>query len=361
MDVEQSRSLQGDTSGITPNTCEIGNDYDGRMGLRVSSIFVIMAGSMTAALFPVLVMRSKTVGAKWERIAQRTFFIAKYFGSGVIIATAFIHLLAPAEEALRDDCLAGSISKYPWVEGIILMTIVAMFLVESMIMRHSSLDSSQQNEIVDNGDRCFGDVDTSGGWNQAKRHALMDENLRHPQQYQDTEMARGNLAFADDYAGQLVGVFVLEFGIIFHSIFIGLTLAVAGSEFDTLYIVLTFHQTFEGLGLGSRLAMIPWPSSRRWTPYVLAIAYGLTTPIAVAVGLGVRNTYPPSARSTLIVNGVFDAISAGILIYTGLIELIARDFLFSSFMRRAPLCTVWSAILLLCLGAGLMALLGRWA
>ena len=45
---------------------------------------------------------------------------------------------------------------------------------------------------------------------------------------------------------------------IFHSIFIGLTLSVAGEEFVTLYVVLTLHQTFEGIGLGSRLAGIDW-------------------------------------------------------------------------------------------------------
>ena len=58
----------------------------------------------------------------------------------------------------------------------------------------------------------------------------------------------------ETYTAQLTSIFVLEFGIAFHSVFIGLTLAVSGSEFTTLYIVIVFHQTFEGLGLGSRLA-----------------------------------------------------------------------------------------------------------
>ena len=127
------------------------------------------------------------------------------------------------------------------------------------------------------------------------------------------------------YSAQLTGIFILEFGVIFHSIFVGLTLAVAGDEFKTLYVVLVFHQTFEGLGLGARLASIPWPKKKKWTPYILAAAYGVTTPIAIAIGLGVRNTYPPGSSTTLIVNGVFDSISAGILIYTGLVELMAHE------------------------------------
>jgi zinc transporter 1/2/3 len=40
-----------------------------------------------------------------------------------------------------------------------------------------------------------------------------------------------------------------------------------------------------------------------------------------------------SKRSTLIVNGVFDSISAGILIYVGLVELMAHEFMFTPSIR----------------------------
>src|SRR5579871_865462 len=83
----------------------------------------------------------------------------------------------------------------------------------------------------------------------------------------------------DQFSAQMTALFILEFGVIFHSIFIGMTLAVAGDEFVILYIVLTFHQTFEGLGLGSRLATARWPKRKWWMPYVLGSAYGLTTPV----------------------------------------------------------------------------------
>ncbi|MBE7182226.1 MAG: ZIP family metal transporter [Terriglobus roseus] len=165
----------------------------------------------------------------------------------------------------------------------------------------------------------------------------------------------------ESYAAQMTALFILEFGVIFHSVFIGLALAVSGSEFNTLYVVLVFHQTFEGLGLGSRLATAPWPKNRRWTPYIMAVGYALSTPIAIAIGLGVRTSYAPGTQTALITNGVFDSISAGILIYTGLVELMAHEFMFSPAMQRAPLATLLSAFGLMCLGAGLMALLGKWA
>jgi zinc transporter 1/2/3 len=165
----------------------------------------------------------------------------------------------------------------------------------------------------------------------------------------------------ESYAAKLTGIAILEFGVIFHSVFIGLTLAVAGAEFPTLYVVLVFHQTFEGLALGSRLASIEWPKSKRNTPYYLGAGYAISTPIAIAIGLGVRQSFAPGSQTTLIVNGVFDSISAGILIYTGLVELMAHEFMFSGYMQNAPLKEVFGAFATMAAGAGLMALLGKWA
>ena len=165
----------------------------------------------------------------------------------------------------------------------------------------------------------------------------------------------------DHFAAQMTAIFILEFGVIFHSIFIGLTLAVAGDNFNVLYIVLVFHQTFEGLGLGSRLATAEWPRSKRWMPWVLGGAYGITTPIAIAIGLAVSSTFAPNSQKTLIVNGVFDSISAGILIYTGLVELMAHEFMFNPEMRKSSIKMMLFAYLCMCVGAGLMALLGKWA
>ena len=93
----------------------------------------------------------------------------------------------------------------------------------------------------------------------------------------------------------------------------------------------------------------------------MGVAFGLLTPVVIAVGLGVRKSYPPEGYTMLIVNGVFDSISAGILIYTALVGLMAHEFMFSASMRQAPIHEMLAAIFLLCLGGLLMALLGKWA
>jgi zinc transporter 1/2/3 len=83
--------------------------------------------------------------------------------------------------------------------------------------------------------------------------------------------------------------------------------------------------------------------------------------MAIAIGLGVSSTFAPNSQKTLIVNGVFDSISAGILIYTGLVELMAHEFMFNPEMRRSSIKMMLFAYFCMCVGAGLMALLGKWA
>ena len=95
-------------------------------------------------------------------------------------------------------------------------------------------------------------------------------------------------------------------------------------------------------------------------PWWLCAGYGVTTPIAIAIGLGVRTTYNAGSFTANIVSGVLDATSAGILLYTGLVELLARDFLFNPDRTRDDRQLTFMICCVL-LGAGLMALLGKWA
>jgi len=383
--------------------CGNGNDYDGRLGVRISSIFVIGFGSLCGALLPVLAARTKRM-----HVPKLTFFIAKYFGSGVIIATAFIHLLAPAADALSSPCLSGPITEYDWAEGIALMTIFTMFFIELLAARFDFFGEHEHD--VEARDPAM-DLIKNQNFNDSKDHDVVSKSREGPQDERshpnafgrgggstimsdmidpatrtvgdpymvtDSSATEHDISYPpggedhlghrrehpkdnDMFAAQMTALFILEFGVIFHSIFIGLTLAVAGSEFNVLYIVLVFHQTFEGLGLGSRLATAEWPKRNNWMPYVLGAAYGLTTPIAIAIGLGVRTSLQPNSPRTTIINGVFDSISAGILIYTGLVELMAHEFMFNTEMRRSSIKITLAAFGCMCLGAGLMALLGKWA
>lgn len=169
-----------------------------------------------------------------------------------------------------------------------------------------------------------------------------------------------SLPSSAEAAAQLIGVAVLEVGVILHSVIIGLTLAV-NEDFTTLFVVIIFHQMFEGLGLGSRLSSLTLPPHLWWTRWVAAAVYSVCTPIGIAGGLGARASYNGNGATANIVSGVLDAVSAGILLYTGLVELLAHEILLNPRMMKSStgrLAFIFGCMLL---GSGLMALLGRWA
>ena len=61
------------------------NEYDGRLGVRISALFVILIVSSAATVFPVLATRVRRL-----RIPLYVYLFARYFGAGVIVATAFV-------------------------------------------------------------------------------------------------------------------------------------------------------------------------------------------------------------------------------------------------------------------------------
>ncbi len=357
-------------SSQAPITCYLtaaGNQYGGSLGVRIGSIFVIGAVSTAVTFFPVLATRVPRL-----RIPLYVYLFARYFGSGVIIATAFIHLLDPAYTEIGPaSCvgLTGGWASYSWPPAIALAAAMTTFLLDFVAeyyvqMRYNLPHNEAQVEatITTNGQVTHqqlhsGDMNDMAerGRNDSKDHkgySDLGELQKLSGDSQETELL---------FQTQIAAFLILEFGVLFHSVFIGLNLGVAGADdFKTLFPVLVFHQSFEGLGIGARLSAIPFPSRFSWGPWVLCAAYGLTTPIAIAIGLGLRSTYDNSSFTANVVNGLFDSISAGILMYTGFVEMIARDFLFNP-ERTNKKSRLTFMLVCLFLGAGIMALLGKWA
>lgn len=163
---------------------------------------------------------------------------------------------------------------------------------------------------------------------------------------------------------QLLQCLLLEAGILFHSIFIGMALSVAtGTSFVVLLIAISFHQTFEGFALGSRIAtLIPdlfSPSSAK--PWLMCLAYGTTTPIGQAIGLVLHNLYDPASTTGLLMVGITNAISSGLLLFAGLVELLAEDFLSESSYETLKGRRRVEAYISVAFGALLMAFVGAFA
>ncbi|KAH8591146.1 ZIP zinc transporter [Bisporella sp. PMI_857] len=408
-------------------------EYD--LPLHVAALFLVLAFSIAGAGFPVVAKR-----VKWMKIPPKVFFVCKHFGTGVLVATAFVHLVPTAFASLNNPCLPDLlVVQYPAMPGVIMMTsLFALFAIEVYLKgktgghshggptgqglasqgappgastppryqtnRTSSVYPDEKSaderypdekevgfvrdyEIEDyppyeregsSDIRMFGVPSEMPPWFQVffAQYVRQREELKAMiQSYAPRPAARLSIYAAPTQAEvstlepvideatfrrMSLNITLLEGGILFHSIFVGMTISITTDGFIILLIAILFHQFFEGLGLGSRIAAVPYPKGAA-RPWILVFAFGTTAPIGQAIGLLARNSYDPESAFALIIVGVFNAISSGLLIFAATVDLLAEDFLSEEaqhLMNKKS--KIWAFIFIL-LGAAGMSAVGAFA
>ncbi|PGG98569.1 hypothetical protein AJ79_08822 [Helicocarpus griseus UAMH5409] len=392
--------------------------------LHVAALILILLLSTFACSFPIIARRFPRLP-----IPRHFLFLSRHFGTGVLIATAFVHLLPTAFISLTNPCLPRFWNKgYPATAGLVSMIAVMIVVTIEMFFairgaRHvhgSEYDTLIQEEPsyhdvgstpLMNGDRRgsirLGKVrdmssvpHSPSNATGSASHTLEDGNHMKPHDRSDIEDEDLDLEELDPFPDnsiyddpthpshhrhhghghhrapsqaaissqaaqkQLLQCLLLEAGILFHSVFIGMALSVAtGTSFLVLLVAISFHQTFEGFALGARIAsLIPalFPASSP-KPWLMALAYGATTPLGQAIGLGVHNLYDPGSTTGLLMVGMTNAFSSGLLLFAGLVELLAEDFLSDRSYETLRGRSRIEACLAAAAGAMLMALVGAFA
>ncbi|KAA8917127.1 hypothetical protein TRICI_000723 [Trichomonascus ciferrii] len=306
------------------SSCER-TDRDYNIPLRIGLIFVILATSAIGVYGPMVVrslLKVPTDGV--------IFTIIKQFGTGVVISTAFVHLMTHAALMWDNDCL-GTLQYESTSTAITMAGLFLAFLLEyigsRMTKKFSTVEPTSTNDVEQNSEQ---HSDTK---NDSTEQCLVQPNSH-------------------------VSVAVMEAGIVFHSILIGITLVVAGdSFFITLFIVIIFHQMFEGLALGARITTL---DTGVWTKILMGLVFALITPIGMAIGTGVLSKFNGNDPSTIIALGTLDAFSAGVLIWTGIVEMWAYDWIYGYLASSSWLVTS-CAVVSLVAGMILMSVLGKWA
>ena len=86
-----------------------------------------------------------------------------------------------------------------------------------------------------------------------------------------------------------------------------------------------------------------------------------STPLGQAIGIATHTLYSPDSEVGLLVVGIMNAISAGLLVFASLIELMSEDFLSDeSWVILRGNRRIYACILVF-MGAFLMSLVGAWA
>ncbi|CAL0310266.1 unnamed protein product [Lupinus luteus] len=319
------------------------SDLSEALHYKVASIAsVLVAGALGVSL-PLLSKKIPTLDPQND-----IFFMVKAFAAGVILATGFIHILPESFESLTSPCLKENPwGKFPFTGFVAMLSSIVTLMVDSLATGYyhrQHFNTSKQfptdEEIGD------GHVD----------HIHLHTHATHGHSHGSSNSSEASLA--SELIRKRIISQVLEIGIVVHSVIIGISLGTA-SSIDTikpLMVALSFHQFFEGLGLGGCISQAKF-ESRSTT--IMATFFSLTTPIGIAIGMGISSVYEENSQTALIVEGVFNSSSAGILIYMALVDLLAADFMSPTLQNNFKLQL--GANISLLLGAGCMSLLAKWA
>ncbi|KAJ3238058.1 hypothetical protein HDU78_003753 [Chytriomyces hyalinus] len=389
------------TAAESKDACAI-SALDGySLGFHIAGVFILLA---VAALGITATMHLASADIQNQNAASvlaRLLQLLKMFGIGVIAATAWIHLLPDAFESFGNPCLDAGWARYG-TSYVGVFGLIAAFITQLIEMAASGYNRScHANSLTDNASVCAGrDVDIDGAelvHSPPGAIPTVDHNkdlsleqttvlVLAEQSADSREKNQSELPLLNSFAAapihesgkvlhchdgdthadlstnsfsKEISTIILECGIMFHSLIIGVTLGVTPDDsFTTLLIAVAFHQLFEGMALGVLIGTLSMSlTSKR----LLCLMYPLTTPLGVAIGITLRHSYNENATSMILVQGIFNSLSAGILFYNTYTELMSEEVSHSAHLRGFTTGFKAACFAAMYFGAASMAILAIWA
>ncbi|GAB5594020.1 hypothetical protein Unana1_08920 [Umbelopsis nana] len=334
----------------------VGSSYS--VGLHVAGVFIIMVTSSIGVFGAIFLGTHDKYGK--NSVIIGAIQILKYFGIGIVVSTAWIHLLADAYSNFLNPCLVGDTwinygANFPgWIA---IGSAVTVQVLEYFAMsRQYRLIDQRQNSLPQNGDY------------QAEESADAKLTVQSPQATADQDItlkqAVGHSCLDEQDTPQLqasrnIGTVMLECGVVFHSVVIGLALGTIVDGWSTLLAAIVFHQLFEGMALGTRIS---GTSYQKLTKYLgMGIWYPLTTPFGIALGIGIRYTYNENSQTAILIQAFLDSAAGGILMYNGYVQLVAVEMNHNPAFYRYSGQWKLSLYIAFILGLAAMSIIGLWA
>ncbi|XP_037479664.1 zinc transporter 8-like [Triticum dicoccoides] len=338
--------------------------------LKIAAFFSILVCGALGCSLPVLGRRVPALRPEGD-----VFFLVKAFAAGVILATGFIHILPDAFENLTSDCLP---SDGPWKDfpfaglgamvGAIGTLVVDTVATGYFTRAHLNKDGAHGHGAVSSSAAVVDEEKqaAAAASEEARRHEGGEHEV-HVHTHATHGHAHGSAALVAAVGGaedekdtirHRVISQVLELGIVVHSVIIGISLG-ASQDPETikpLVVALSFHQMFEGMGLGGCIVQAKFKARSIVT---MILFFCLTTPVGIAVGYGISRVYNENSPTALVVEGGLNSVAAGILVYMALVDLLAEDFMNPKVQSRGKLQLGINVSMLV--GAGLMSMLAKWA
>ena len=319
--------------------------------------------------------------AESQRVLTETLIFRglKCFSGGLVVAVAFCHLLQDSIVALNENCLVKDISPplYPLAMSLAMSGVIFLVCLEQMtLVAIDMVDNCEiqpTNYILSNNYNNYYSIlsqqdDEVGVVIIADTHSQYQHNKDHVRPIGSTSISTSSHLDSNNYIiiksidnqvfkKQLFKLIIFECSVALHSVIIGFNLGILSNDnlpkIKTLMIGLGFHQFFEGFSLGTMIIDIQKLS---WNMNILFIlAYALTTPIGIVIGILTSNT-----TTSDYMNGIVNGFAGGFLIYAGLIEILYEEFKKETSSKKVSIQQRPVMCMSMILGAAFMTILAIW-
>lgn len=96
-------------------------------------------------------------------------------------------------------------------------------------------------------------------------------------------------------------------------------------------------------------------------PTIMGSIFCIMTPIGCAIGIGIHSSFSTDLSSSILASAILDSLSAGILLYNAYISLMSNEINQNPEFRQSTLTRKAVCFVSMYFGAGIMALIGKWA
>ncbi|OMJ08397.1 Zinc transporter 5 [Smittium culicis] len=342
--------------------CSASGVSDWSLSLQLISLFVIMFAGGIGAFIPVIGYHIRSL-----RLPTNLIETMKFFGIGVILSTAIIHIYPPANGYLNDPCVGGLMGDYSGWPGVIFMLAIFFMHASEYILTAKLVNKNE--------------ADTG----YAVKPAQHSEDVENFAVHTSHTHVHG-ASIGGGISKNALSTYLLELCVAMHSITVGLAMGLTPKdETLVLCIAVAFHQLFEGFAIGDRLSRLnggfdnnaietatttnnsgeviavkPTKKGSMKVMFLGSIIYMLATPLGQAIGMGLHSVFSYKSAGYLITLGILEAASAGILVYVALVNLITEEFSSLSFRNSSKGKQV-AGFIAMYLGAAAMAVIGKWA
>jgi len=328
----------------------------------VGSIVIFVLG-LAGSLLPPM------IGIYLPKFDMNSNVFFRFFNgiaAGVVLAVGYIHSIPEGFEAFQEGLQGDSrVYTYGWGGLLAMMGSLITFAVEEFVHRrigrfaiiHGYHGESHNHDIAHKATDTVPTVvsETASMISLGNHYGTTESSaiVGEPTPTQDYSTHAYQHKTEVGYYSEL---YVLLVGLSFHSLFVGISLGVADSDWG-LFTAIIFHQFFEGLALGARVARAQFKSKLH--VWILDLVYAIATPLGIVIGIGINQATHNDPIQFHIVNGSFQSLSGGILIYVALIHMMKEEIERPEFNQGGLI--MWALNFGFVIGAAAMSVIGIWA